>query len=74
MKKRSYFHSKLYLGSIVAFNITILNPYGEIMKEHNKHNHHPHQPNKPHGPHHKPNPCGPCGPCHKPHNKPGCGC
>ena len=58
------------LSCIVAFNITTLNLYGEVMKEHNKPNQH--QPNKPHSPS-KQNPSGPCK-SHNPSHKPGCGC
>ncbi len=73
MKNKCVFILGCTLGCIVAFNITTLNPYGEIMKEHNKPNHH--QPHKPHFPP-KPNHPGGPGPVkpHNPHHKPGCGC
>ncbi|MDQ5956869.1 MAG: hypothetical protein QG627_1154 [Chlamydiota bacterium] len=72
MKNKCVFILGCTLGCILAFNITTLNPYGEIMKEHNNPNHHHHQPNKPHCPP-KPNPSDPSKP-HNPHQKPGCGC
>ena len=71
MKNKCVFILGCTSGCILAFNITTLNPYGEIMKEHNKPNHQHHQPNKPHHPQ-KQNPCGPKP--HNPHQKPGCGC
>lgn len=72
MRNKCVFILGCTLGCILAFNITTLNPYGEIMKEHNKPNHHHHQPNKPHCPP-KQNPSDPSKP-HNPHQKPGCGC
>jgi hypothetical protein len=72
MKNKYVFILGCTLGCIVAFNIITLNPYGEIMKEHNKPNHHQH-PHKPHFPPKPGHPGGP-GPVKPPHHKPGCGC